>query len=93
MRIRRRPRKRWIVDIEEDTQVLGIRWHRKKCKERQDGRVSLRGLKLIVGCNASERKKKVVQRNSSLTPVLNGGERSASCLGSLNPRERFSSTL
>jgi hypothetical protein len=25
-RIRGRPRKRWIVDIEEDMQIIGIRW-------------------------------------------------------------------
>ena len=33
-RIRGRPRKRWIVVIEEDMQIRGIRWWRKKCKER-----------------------------------------------------------
>jgi hypothetical protein len=25
-RIRGRPRKRWIADIEEDIQIMGIRW-------------------------------------------------------------------
>jgi hypothetical protein len=25
-RIRGKPRKRWIVDIEEDIQIMGIRW-------------------------------------------------------------------
>jgi hypothetical protein len=34
MRIRGRPRKRRIVDIEEDMQVMGIRRWRKRCKER-----------------------------------------------------------
>jgi hypothetical protein len=35
-RIRGRPRKRWIVDIEEDMQIMGIiRW-RKQCKERAE---------------------------------------------------------
>jgi hypothetical protein len=33
-RIRGRPRKRQIVDIEEDMQIMGIRWWRKQCKER-----------------------------------------------------------
>jgi hypothetical protein len=37
-RIRGRPRKRWIVDIEEDTQIMGIRRWRKKCKERAEGK-------------------------------------------------------
>ena len=37
-RIRGRPRNRWIVDIEEDTQiqVMGIRRWRKQCKERAE---------------------------------------------------------
>jgi hypothetical protein len=54
-RIRGRPRKRWIVDIEEDMQIMGIRWWRKQRKE-QNGRESLRRLKPIVGCNASKRR-------------------------------------
>jgi hypothetical protein len=32
-RIRGRPRKRWIEDIEEDIQLMGIRGWRKLCKE------------------------------------------------------------
>jgi hypothetical protein len=35
MRIRGRPRKRWIVDIEEDMQIMGLR-RRKECKERAE---------------------------------------------------------
>ena len=35
-RIRGRPRKRWIVDIEEDMQIMGIRRRRKQCKERAE---------------------------------------------------------
>jgi hypothetical protein len=35
-RIRGRPRKRWIVDIEEDIQIMGIRRWRKQCKERTE---------------------------------------------------------
>jgi hypothetical protein len=36
MRIRGRPRKRWIEVIEEDMQIMGIRWWRKQCKERAE---------------------------------------------------------
>jgi hypothetical protein len=36
MRIRGRPRKRWIVDIEEDMQIMGVRWWRKQCEERAE---------------------------------------------------------
>jgi len=32
-RIRGRPRKRWIADIEEDMQMMGIREWRNQCKE------------------------------------------------------------
>jgi hypothetical protein len=32
-RIRGRPSKKWIADIEEDTQVMGIRRWRNQCKE------------------------------------------------------------
>jgi len=35
-RIRGRPGKIWIVDIEEDMQIMGIRWWRKQCKERAE---------------------------------------------------------
>jgi len=35
-RIRGRPRKRWIEDIEEDIQRMGIGGWRKMCKERTD---------------------------------------------------------
>jgi hypothetical protein len=35
-RIRGRPRKRWIVDIEEDVQIIGLRRWRKQCKERAE---------------------------------------------------------
>jgi hypothetical protein len=36
MRIRGRPRKRWIEDVEEDMQTMGIRWRRKQCEERAE---------------------------------------------------------
>jgi hypothetical protein len=35
-RIRGRTRKRWIVDIEEDMQIMGIRRWRNQCKERAE---------------------------------------------------------
>ena len=35
-RIRGRPRKRWIKDVEEDIQRMGIRGWRKLCKERTE---------------------------------------------------------
>jgi hypothetical protein len=35
-RIRGRPRKRWIEDIEDDIQIMGIREWRKLCKEREE---------------------------------------------------------
>jgi hypothetical protein len=52
--IRGRPRKRWIVDIEEDMQIRGIRRWKKECKKEQNKGVLLRRLKLIVGCNDSK---------------------------------------
>jgi len=45
-RVRGRPRKRWIVAIEEDMQIMGIRvrrW-RKQCEERAEWkRISEKG--------------------------------------------------
>jgi len=35
-RIRGRPRKRWIEDVEEDIQTIGIRGWRKLSKERTE---------------------------------------------------------
>jgi hypothetical protein len=35
-RIRGRPRKRWIIDIEEDMKIMGIRRWRTQCKERAE---------------------------------------------------------
>jgi hypothetical protein len=31
-----RPRKRWIVGIEEDLQIMGVRRWRKQCEERAE---------------------------------------------------------
>jgi len=35
-RIRGRPRKRWITDIEEDMQIMGTRRWKKQCKKRAE---------------------------------------------------------
>jgi hypothetical protein len=35
-KIRGRPRKRWTVDIDEDTQIMGIRRWSKQCEERAE---------------------------------------------------------
>jgi len=35
-RIRGRLGKRWIIDIEEGTQIIGIKGRRKQCKERAE---------------------------------------------------------
>jgi hypothetical protein len=35
-RIRGKPRKRWIADIEEDMQIMEIRRRRNQCKERAE---------------------------------------------------------
>jgi hypothetical protein len=35
-RTRGRPKKRWIADIEEDLQIMGIRRWRKQCEERAE---------------------------------------------------------
>jgi hypothetical protein len=55
-RNRGRARKRWIDDMEEDIQIMGIRVWRKLCKERK----SLRRLKPTVGCNASKRRRRLI---------------------------------
>jgi len=39
-RNRGRPRKRWIEDIEEDVQIMGIRGRRKLCEERAEWKKS-----------------------------------------------------
>jgi len=35
-RMRGRPKKRWIVDIEEDMRIIGIKGWRKQSKERAE---------------------------------------------------------
>jgi hypothetical protein len=36
MTTRGRPRKRWIAGIEEDLQIMEVRWWRKQCEERAE---------------------------------------------------------
>jgi len=58
--IRERPRKSWLVDIEEDVQIIGIRvkgW-RKQCKERAEWKRTTKKAKPIGCCNASERRRR-----------------------------------
>jgi len=38
-RIRGRPRKRWITDMEEDMQIMGIKGWRKQCRERTEWKI------------------------------------------------------
>jgi len=57
-RTRRRPKKRWIADIKEYMQIMGVRRWRKKCEE-QNGRKSLRRLNPTVGCNDSKRRRRI----------------------------------
>ena len=53
-KIRGRPRKRWIEDVEEDIQTMGIRWWRMEW----NGRKSPRRPKHIGGCNGNIRRRK-----------------------------------
>ena len=54
-RIRGRPRKRWIVDTEEDTQIMGIRRQRKQCEERAEWKRITEKANTHSGCNSSQR--------------------------------------
>jgi len=57
-RIRGRPRKRWIEDVEEDIQTMGIRGWRKLSKERTEWKkITEKAKKPIVGCNANKRRR------------------------------------
>ena len=53
-RIRGRPRKKWIEDVEEDIQRMGIGGWRTYVRTGQNGTESMRRLKPTVGCNASK---------------------------------------
>jgi hypothetical protein len=57
-RNRGRPWKRWIEDIEKDTQVMGIRGWRKLRKERAEWQKITEKLKPTVGCNDSKRRRR-----------------------------------
>ena len=48
-RIRGRPKKRWIVDIEEDMQIKGIRRRRKQCEERAEWMIITEKAKIHSG--------------------------------------------
>jgi len=48
-RIRGRPRKRWIADIEEDMQIMGIRRWRNQCKERAEWKIITEKAKIHSG--------------------------------------------
>jgi hypothetical protein len=56
--IRGKPRKRWIVDIEEDLQIMGLKSGESNIKKEQNGRQSLRRLKPTAGCNARNIRRK-----------------------------------
>jgi hypothetical protein len=57
--IRGRPRKCWIVDIEEEMKIMGIRLWRMLCKERAEWKKSLRRLKPTVNCNVNKRRRRI----------------------------------
>jgi hypothetical protein len=58
-----RPRKRWIVDI-EDVQIMGKNGE-STVKKEQNGRESMRRLKPVVGCNVSKRRRRRKRRRRS----------------------------
>ena len=64
-RIRGRPRKRWIEDVEDDIQTMGISGWRKLSKERTEWKKSPRRLKHIVGCNTNIRRRMIQACNSA----------------------------
>jgi hypothetical protein len=49
MRIRGRPTKRWILDIEEDMQIMGIRRWRNQCKVRAEWKRITEKVKTHIG--------------------------------------------
>jgi hypothetical protein len=50
MRIRRRPRKRWIEGTEKDIQIMRKDSGESNVNKEQNGRESLSTLKLIASC-------------------------------------------
>jgi hypothetical protein len=57
-RTRRKPRKRWIADTEEDLQIMGVRRWRKQCEERAEWKKITEKAKPTMGRNASKRKRR-----------------------------------
>jgi len=53
----RRTPKRWITDIEEDTQIIGIKGWRRQCKKRAEWKRITEKAKTHTGCSASERRR------------------------------------
>jgi len=68
-RIRGRPRNRWIVDIEEGMQIIGIKVGESNARKEQNGRESMRSLKYIQCCNASERRRRRRRRYNKTANV------------------------
>jgi hypothetical protein len=61
-RIRGRPRKRWIEDVEENIQRVGIRGWRKLYKERTEWKnITEKAIQPTVGCNASREEANVAE--------------------------------
>jgi len=57
-RIGGRPRKRWIEDVEEDIQMMGIRGRRNLSKKRTEWKKITVKLQPILGCNANIRRRR-----------------------------------
>jgi hypothetical protein len=58
-RIRGRPRKRWILGIEEDLQITGIKRWRKQSEERAEWKRITGRPKSTMGSNASKRRSRI----------------------------------
>ena len=57
-RIGGRPRKRWIEDVEEDIQMMGIRGRRNLSKKRTEWKKITVKLQPILGYNANIRRRR-----------------------------------
>ena len=57
-KIRGKPRKRWIEDIDEDTQTMGIRGWRKLSEERTEWKKITENREPIVGCNGNIKRRR-----------------------------------
>jgi hypothetical protein len=66
-RIRGRPRKRWIEDVEEDIQMMGIRGRRKLSKDRTEWKKITEKAKYPqVDCKANIRRRRRRRRRRRL---------------------------